>query len=194
MSNKKSSQIIGGGVPGEWAMHYERSMSSESTRAKVVLSACYLEELLGQLLLVVLAKNTDREDPLFDGPTAPLGNFSAKIEFAYRLAVISKENRTSLHLIRRIRNRFAHSITDCTFSDRKIKSWNEQLHSLNDIASPETRSHFPEGPVGDFEKSVSWLVYWLKHTMMKIPTECPHCGSEMEHRQKLREALPGDKH
>ncbi len=175
-------------------MHYERSMAPESPRAKVVLSACYLEELLGQLLLVLLAPNTDRADPLFDGPTAPLGTFNAKIELAYRLGTISKDTRTSLHIVRKIRNRFAHSITNCTFSDEKIKGWNEQLHALNDVAKPETRAAFPPGPIGDFEKSVSWLVFWIKETMMRIPTECPHCGSEMEHRQRIREALPGEKH
>jgi hypothetical protein len=97
-----------------------------------------------------------------------------------------------LQLIRKIRNKFAHSLTECDFNDSKIKNWNKELHILNDHATKERRDTFSKGQVGDFEKSVSWLIFWLRHVTQQIPTECPNCGSEMEHRSKIKGAKPGE--
>lgn len=179
-------------LAGEWSDHFDKSIKEESTRAKVILSACYLDELLDQLLKIMLKPNNEKNDPLFDGPQAPLSTFSAKIELASRLGAIPEETKKSLHLIRKIRNKFAHSLTECDFNDPEIKNWNKELHSLNDHATKERRATFSEGPVGDFEKSVSWLVFWLRHITQQIPTKCPNCGTEMEHRAKIKESKPGE--
>ena len=179
-------------LAGEWSDHFEKSIKSESTRAKVILSACYLDELLNQLLEILLTPNEEKNDPLFHGPQAPLSTFSAKIELANRMGTISKETKNSLHLIRKIRNKFAHSLTNCDFNDNQIKEWNAELNRLNDHATPERRLTFSKGAIGDFEKSVSWLVYWIRHITQQIPTECPNCGSEMERRSKIKKAKPGE--
>jgi DNA-binding MltR family transcriptional regulator len=179
-------------LAAEWTLHFEKSIRRESTRAKVVLSVCYLDELLHQLIRMVLAARTRKDDPLFDGTNAPLGTFSAKIELAYRLGLIGHEVEQSLQYIRKIRNRFAHEISTCTFDDPEVLAWNRELHRLNDRASPETRSRFSPGPIGDFEKSVSWLVYWLKSAVQRLPTGCPRCGTDLPHRIAIRDAKPID--
>jgi hypothetical protein len=179
-------------LAGEWSDHFDNSIKTESTRAKVILSACYLDELLDQLLKIVLKPALEKNDPLFSGPQAPLATFSAKIEFASRLGVISDETKRSLHLVRKIRNQFAHNLTECDFNDPKIKTWNKELHQLNDHATKERRATFSKGAAGDFEKSVSWLIFWLRYITQQIPTKCPSCGSEMEHRLKIKETKPGD--
>ncbi len=179
-------------LAGEWSDHFDKSISAESTRAKVILSVCYLDELLNQLLEIILNPNDEKSDPLFDGPQAPLSTFSAKIELSARLGAITDDTKKSLHLIRKIRNEFAHSLTECDFNDSKINSWNKELHILNDHATKKRRATFAEGPVGDFEKSVSWLVFWLRHITQQISIECPACGSEMEYRSKIKEAKPGE--
>lgn len=179
-------------IPTEWAYHFEVSIASESARAKVILSCCYLDNLLTQLLISCLAPSITKEDPLFDGPNAPLSTFSSKIELAFRMGMISDENRTSLHLVRKIRNQFAHELTDCNFEDKNIKAWSEVLNKLNDHATKKRRSTFSSGPIGDFEKNVSWLIFWLKHTICSIPTKCPSCGLGVEHRELLK-TLPPDK-
>ena len=69
----------------QWSNHFQESIKLESTRAKVVLSVCYLDELLRKLLAINLAPATNKEDPLFDGARAPLGTFSAKIDIAHRM-------------------------------------------------------------------------------------------------------------
>ena len=51
-------------------------------------------------------------DELLDGD-APLSTFSVKINLVYRLGLIDAEFARALHLIRRIRNSFAHETTKC---------------------------------------------------------------------------------
>lgn len=169
------SSSLDADVAGVWSDHFDLSIRTESTRAKVILAACYLDELLHQLIALVLKPSEKREDPLLDGPQAPLGTYSAKIELSYRLGVIPDGERKSLHLVRKIRNEFAHNLDRCDFSNPKICAWNAELHKLNDHATPERRANFSAVAVGDFEKSVSWLVYWLKNRILQVPTGCPNC-------------------
>jgi hypothetical protein len=177
-------------IAGRWSDHFDASVRSETPRAKVILSACYLDELLYQLLAIALKPPTTKNDPLFNGATAPLGSSSAKIELAARMALISDENRRSLHFVRKIRNRFAHELMTCDFNDDQITAWTRELDTLNDVASPERRSGYSDGSLGDFEKSVSWLIYWLKYLILNIPSDCPCCGTEMEHRRQLKTVGP----
>ena len=177
---------------GEWADHFDLSIRSESTREKVVLSACYLDELLRQLVEVMLKPVDGTEDPLLDGPQAPLSTMSARIELAWRIGSITKEVKSSLHLVRKIRNKFAHSLSIRDFSDVSIREWNAQLHKLNDHATPERRAAYSSGLVGDFKKSVSWLVFWLRHLIQQVPSTCQGCGSEMEHRARIKASKPGE--
>lgn len=181
-------------IAGVWSDHFDASIRKESTRAKVVLAACYMDELLHQLLALVLKPSDKKKDLLLDGPQAPLGTYSAKIELAYRLGLIPEDTRKSLHLVRKIRNEFAHNLDNCSFDSTAIRDWNRQLHELNDHATAERRASFTPGAVGDFEKSVSWLVYWLKHVIYKLPTSCPNCGSEMEHRARIKAQAPCSGH
>ena len=177
---------------GDWSDHFEKSIRTESTRAKVVLSACYLEELLHQIIAIMLYPVAENEDPFLEGPQAPLNSISAKIDLAWRMGVIPDDTRASLHLVRKIRNRFVHSLATCDFEDPKIRSWNSEFHKLNDHATAERRATFSDGPGGDFEKSLSWLVFWLEHIIQTIPSTCPQCGSDMEHRAKIKAAKPGE--
>ena len=177
-------------IPIQWADHFDESIKEESIRAKVILSACYLDELLHQLLEIILIPCENKSDPLFDGAQAPLSTFSARIELAYRMGAITEDVQKSLNYIRKIRNKFAHQLTECDFNDPQIQNWNKELHILNDVAEEERREKFSAGAIGDFEKSVSWLVFFIKHLIQKVPTECPSCGSEMEHRKNIKAATP----
>lgn len=190
LSNSEESNCGRFAGPSEWALHFHESIQPESTRAKVILSACYLEELLRQLVQIILRPCDEKDDALLDGPQAPFAGMSAKIELVYRLGAIGRETRDSLHLVRKIRNRFAHDLSACTFDDTQTRSWNKDLHALNDHATPECRAAFSEGAVGDFEKSVSWLVFWLKYTIEGVPSTCPCCGLEVQYREKIKGSKP----
>jgi hypothetical protein len=80
-----------------------------------------IEELVEQVILERLIKlSSDRKDAIFYRMGAPLSSFSAKIEMAYALGIIANELRLTLHLIREIRNKFAHEIEALTFDHHEV--------------------------------------------------------------------------
>lgn len=94
----------------------------ESDRACVILSAAKLDAQLYLLLSKTLKPAFGNQDELLDGDS-PLGTFSSKINIAYRLGLLDSHFAKSLHLIRRIRNAFAHefksmSLTNGGHADR----------------------------------------------------------------------------
>jgi hypothetical protein len=86
---------------------------AETDRAAVVLGASKLDHQLYMILKKVLLPCPARRDDLFDGESG-LGTFSAKIDMAYRLGLIDAGFARHLHLIRKIRNDFAHDVSGCS--------------------------------------------------------------------------------
>jgi DNA-binding MltR family transcriptional regulator len=79
----------------------------ETDRACAVLAASLLDDCLQKLLAAAMAVS---KDELFKA-NGPLGTFSAKIDMANAFGLISDEDCRDTHLIRKIRNDFAHSLT-----------------------------------------------------------------------------------
>lgn len=86
---------------------WHTEFSRESDRAAVILGAAKLDLVLRELLVKKFLPNPSGQDELFD-TDKPISTFSARINVAYRLGLIDKQLANSLHLIRRIRNDFAH--------------------------------------------------------------------------------------
>ena len=86
---------------------WHKEFSTESDRAAVILGAAKLDLALRELLVKKFLPNPSGQDDLFD-TDKPISTFSARINVAYRLGLIDKQFAYSLHLIRRIRNDFAH--------------------------------------------------------------------------------------
>jgi len=80
---------------------------NESDRATVILGAAKIDAQLYLLLSKFLKPSISSQDELLDGDNA-LGTLSSKISIAYRLGLIDAHFAKSLHLIRKIRNSFAH--------------------------------------------------------------------------------------
>src|SRR5690348_13100633 len=89
-------------------LHQE--FSKETDRAAVIVAASMLDELLRTILVARLVPVSSATDELFDGANAPVGTFSARIEMAYRVGLVSVKFARDLHLVRKIRNDFAHNI------------------------------------------------------------------------------------
>lgn len=87
-----------------------REFKNESDRAAVILGAAKLDALLAQILDRRLLPSLASNDELLDGDS-PLSTFSARINCAYRLGLITSDFAKSLHLTRRIRNSFAHEVS-----------------------------------------------------------------------------------
>ena len=82
---------------------------NESDRATVILAAAKIDAQLYILLSKVLKPSNSNQDELLDGDN-PLGTFSSRINIAFRLGLIDAQFAKALHLIRKIRNSFAHEI------------------------------------------------------------------------------------
>jgi hypothetical protein len=86
-----------------------------------------LRNMLGKLLKSVLVQDDKLLKVLFEG-YGPLATFSARIDLAYGLGYIAPLQRRDLHLIRKIRNIFAHRTGEVTFDDDDISSRCLELH------------------------------------------------------------------
>jgi hypothetical protein len=92
---------------------FAREFAKESDRAAVILAAAKLDFTLLQLLQRLLLPSPTGSDELLDGD-GPLSTFSSRINLAHRLGLISAQFSRSLHLVRRIRNSFAHEPSGLT--------------------------------------------------------------------------------
>ena len=73
---------------------------------------------LSSLELVELSSK--RKKALFDPSNGPLSSLSSKIELSFALGLFNEERRGSLHLIRDVRNAFAHTMDPISFEDPHI--------------------------------------------------------------------------
>ncbi len=139
---------------------YRTEFEKESDRACVIISATMLDEALETILRGFLSPSSSSGDELLDGPQAPLQTFSSRIHACLRLGLISSRLTRDLHLIRKIRNHFAHNIIGCSFETQEVRNRIRDLvRSVNILQSIESiRSNFPDGPKGDFELAVSHVL------------------------------------
>jgi hypothetical protein len=107
----------------------------ESDRAAVIIAAAKIDLLLYQLIMKFLLPSPTSRDDLLDNDTA-LGTFSARINFVYRAGLLSAEYTRALHLLRRIRNDFAHEP-----SNASLNSGSHQ-DRIKEIVMPFQISHF----------------------------------------------------
>jgi len=79
----------------------------DNDRAAVVLGAAKIDELLYKILGKFLKPPAKKDEDFLDSD-GPLGTFSARIHAVQRLGLLDDEFCRALHLIRKIRNGFAH--------------------------------------------------------------------------------------
>ena len=84
------------------------SFVGEPDHVAVIVATSKLDELLGFAIRKRLLPCPDKKDDLLDSERG-LGTFSNRISLAYRLGLISADLARALHLVRRIRNDFAHA-------------------------------------------------------------------------------------
>jgi DNA-binding MltR family transcriptional regulator len=140
-----------------------------SDRSCVIVAASIIDELLGRIIRARLVPNDSSQDTLFDGPNSPLGSFSARIDLAYRIALISPQLARDLHIIRRLRNRFAHSIDSCSFEDVGVRDQVEELfRSLNLVKrSPDPLTPIEDTTKGHFGWVATALITYLHRDVIE---------------------------
>jgi hypothetical protein len=136
-----------------------KELGKESDRAAVILAGAMFDEALLELIRRRLAQSPNDEDSLLDGAIAPIGTFSARIDLGYRLGLYHKQFWRGLHLVRRIRNKFAHHIEGCTFEERDVVSRIRELCLAVDMKGLIDHKHLTTRY--RFEYSAGWMLYWL---------------------------------
>lgn len=110
MANASTHKKINQDKNNEYFMAFIDEFKSESDRAAVILGAAKLDNILYQILNKILLPPPSGNDELLDNDN-PLSTFSSRINICYRLGLIDAEFSRTLHLIRKIRNTFAHEIS-----------------------------------------------------------------------------------
>jgi hypothetical protein len=88
----------------------------ESDRGVVLVVAAMVEhELEKQIELRLLPKIEATDELMSQSVMSPIGSFSAKINIAYRIGIITAPERKIFHQLRAIRNCCAHEIDSQTF-------------------------------------------------------------------------------
>jgi len=109
---------------------------NESDRGAAVLAGSYVENYLG---LYIKSKMIDHSvaEQIFS-PDGPLSTFSQRIYFAQAFWFLSKNQCADLHLIKKIRNHFAHHPKVASFNEKPVYDWVRNLNvSKTKITMPD---------------------------------------------------------
>jgi len=118
---------------------FRAALTEETDRGCALMAASYLESRVGDLLKSFLVNNHSILNSLFSS-TGPLGSFAARIDMAYVLALIPDNMRHDFHIVRKIRNQFAHDPLELSFDSPSIA---DRCRALTYIGS--SKSDSPRG-------------------------------------------------
>lgn len=155
-----------------WSDFLQEEFNKETDRGAVVLTVSLFDNALTNLLKKHLAPVSASEDELFDGPTAPISTFSAKVQLSQRLGLISTRLARDLNLVRKMRNEFAHNVHGSSLDSGKIKDYLTTLIASSRIAERhgKYRKNFPAGVRGDFLATVGAILFRVQ-TLVESPLQ-----------------------
>ena len=134
-------------TPREWRRVelFAEQLLAETDRGVVLSSASLLETCLGELIGAFLSDSPESRR-LLDGPSGGLSTFSARIDAAFALGLIQEDELHDLQIVRRIRNRFAHTWEAGTLDDPELSPLCRDLPSFDDpqLCQVPARRHFIE--------------------------------------------------
>lgn len=103
------------------------TLGKETDRGCVLTAVAYLDHELGKLFERILVQDDESTKNVLEG-YGPLATLSARIELAYGLGYLAPKQRRDLHLIRKIRNIFAHRPSIITFDCEEVSSRCQELY------------------------------------------------------------------
>ncbi len=132
---------------------FHEILSGESDRGSVIVSAAMFDDILSELLKHKLAPSIEKKDELFDNGSAAFSSFSARIDLAYRLGLIRVNVRATLHMVRKIRNDFAHVSEPNTFDSPKVKSRVLEIFKLNKEIMDSFNDCMKDHEISEFQEN-----------------------------------------
>jgi hypothetical protein len=100
-------------------------IGKQTDRGAAIIAAAVIEDVLEHLIIARLVElPSKRKKALFDQSNGPLSSLSSKIELGLALGLFNDERRGSLHLIREVRNAFAHTMDPISFENKFLFTFN----------------------------------------------------------------------
>jgi hypothetical protein len=99
--------------------------NQESERGKVLVAVAQIDAML-EAVLKSFCVEGDATTKLFDGPNAPFSSLFNKANAAKALGLISEDEWSTINVLRKIRNEFAHSV-HMSMKDPKISTLVKKL-------------------------------------------------------------------
>jgi DNA-binding MltR family transcriptional regulator len=130
------------------AMDFRRTLNSETDRGCALMASAYLEDQIRELLRARFVDDAKTAEEVLNEATGPLSTFSSRINLAYLLGLISPATRRELHIIRKIRNDFAHHHRPITFSTDSVASRCLELHAHVILPGKTARANFTRCVMG----------------------------------------------
>ncbi|MBE8968698.1 hypothetical protein IQ277_21490 [Nostocales cyanobacterium LEGE 12452] len=125
----------------EEIISFRTTLTEETDRGCALMASAYLDSELEKLIKAKLVNNENVAKELFT-QNGSLGSFSARINFAYLLGLISNTTKRNLNILRKIRNEFAHIASPLSFKTPDISSRCNELRGLGLSKNLEPRSRF----------------------------------------------------
>jgi DNA-binding MltR family transcriptional regulator len=122
-------------------MDFYQSFGFETDRGCALIATSHLDNKLETLLAAHFVDSGAGKKLLSDS-RGGLGTFSARIELCYGLGMIGPIAHRELHLMRRIRNAFAHAAEPLNFADETILNRVRELYAYRVFQDPYPRATF----------------------------------------------------
>ena len=104
-------------------------LRGESDRGCALVAAAELDNSLAKAIKTRFVGREVVKDEMLK-QSGVVGAFSARIDLAYLLGIISENEHRDLHLIRKIRNDFGHVAVALSFETQSIRSRCEELRTV----------------------------------------------------------------
>ena len=104
----------------KWS-HFFQVLKTESDRGSIILASIWIENLLERKLRALFTKGNSRNRQRLFDLNGPFSSFASKILAAYTIGWIDSDVFHDLELLRKIRNKFAHTIDVKHFEDVAVK-------------------------------------------------------------------------
>lgn len=158
-------------------------LTKESDRGCALLAASFLDYKIELLLRSKLCGTKSILDETF-GINGAAGSFSAKINLSYSLGLLPKIMFDDIHTLRKIRNKFGHSIEINSFEEKSIKDLAKNLkYHIREIA--DTRKVF----INCVSGIAGFITAQTKKTTPFMEAQIPDMENSIEVHKKIAKVL-----
>jgi hypothetical protein len=146
-------------------IEFRGTLTPETDRGCALMAAAYLDVELEKLLAKFFVDDSSVVGELL-GQSGPLGTFSSRINICYAVGLIGKKVHRDLHLIRKIRNDFAHKTGPLGFADQAIASRCSEFYSGGLSPGSDSRQHYTRTVLGVLAE-IHWQMIQQKNLQPK---------------------------